>query len=85
MLPSEFWRKWAQTLQRNHLSGITITLLEGAAPIRILLSQTLFSLTPFLDSNQRDSLSAFAATLDDNQECQGLANFLKDGSLDEQR
>jgi hypothetical protein len=85
MLLSEFWQKWAQTLQRNHLSGLTVTLLEGAAPIRMLFSQTLFSLMPFVNSNQRDSLTAFAETLDDNQECQGFATYLRNGSLDEQR
>jgi len=80
MLPSEYWQKWAQSLQRNHLSGLTVTLLEGAAPIRMLISQTLFSLSPFLDSTQQDSLTAFAETLDDSQKCQGLAAFLRNGS-----
>jgi hypothetical protein len=85
MLPSEFWQKWAQTLQRNHLSGLTLTLLEGAAPIRMLLSQTLFSLTPFVNPSQRDAITAFAETLDDNRECQGFATFLRNGDWDEQR
>jgi hypothetical protein len=85
MLPSEFWQKWAQSLQRIHLSGLAVTLLEGAAPIRTLLSQTLFSLTPFFNSTQRDSLSAFAETLDDSQKCLGFATYLRNGSLNEQR
>jgi hypothetical protein len=85
MLPSDFWQKWAQSLQRNHLSGLTVTLLEGAAPIRMLVSQTLFSLSPFFNSTQRESLTAFAETLDNGQDCQGFATFLRNGSLDEQR
>jgi hypothetical protein len=85
MLPSEFWQKWAQSLQRNHLSGLIATLLEGAAPIRMLISQTLFSLSPFFNSTQRDSLTAFAETLDNSQKCQGFAAYLRNGSLNEQR
>lgn len=85
MLPSDTWQKWAQSLQRFHLTGFTVTLLEGAAPLRMLISQTLFSLTPFFGETGQKSITAFAETLDDNQACLGLAAFLRNGGDDEQR
>jgi len=83
MLPSEHWQKWAQTLQRNHLTGFAITLLEGTAPVRMLLSQVLLGIGPLFDLTQRDSFLALVETLDDPEECERLASFLKDGGTDE--
>jgi len=85
MLPSDSWQKWAQSLQRNHLTGFTITLLEGAAPIRMLISQTLFGITPFFGASYKNSITAFAETLDDMRACRHLAAFLRNGGVDEQR
>jgi len=85
MLPSDTWHKWAQSLQRNHLTGFTVILLEGAAPIRMLISQTLFGLTPFFGVSSKNSITAFAETLDDNRACHELAAFLRNGGMDEQR
>lgn len=51
----------------------------------MLISQTLFSLTPFFGETGQKSITAFAETLDDNRACLGLAAFLRNGGKDEQR
>lgn len=81
MILPEYWQNWARTLQRNHLTGFVITLLEGAAPVRMILSQTLFGVMPFFDTDRRDSFRAFAETLDDAQESRNFASFLKNLEL----
>lgn len=85
MFPSEHWQKWAQSLQRNHLTGFAITLLEGTAPVRMLFSQALLGISPLFDLTQRDSFLALANTLDDPGECEKLASFLKNGANNESR
>lgn len=73
----EYWENWARTLQQNHLTGFVITLLEGASPVRMILSQTLFGVSPFFGTDQQASFRAFAETLDDSQQSQNFASFLK--------
>jgi len=73
----EYWENWARTLQQNHLTGFVIILLEGASPVRMILSQTLFGVSPFFGSDLQASFRAFAETLDDSQQTQNFASFLK--------
>lgn len=77
----EYWKKWAYSLQQSRMTGFVLTLLEGAAPIRMILSQTLFGVSPFIASGQQSSFTAFAETLEDPQECQSFAEFLRNGEL----
>ncbi len=81
----ELWQNWARTLQRNHLTGFVITLLEGAAPVRTILSQTLLGISPFFTNSVTLSLTAFAETLDDEKECRDFASFLETEIKNEQR
>jgi hypothetical protein len=73
----EYWENWARTLQQNHLTGFVITLLEGASPVRMILAQTLFGVSPFFGTAQQASFRAFAETLDDSLQSQNFASFLK--------
>jgi hypothetical protein len=73
----EVWQHWARTLQRNHLTGLVITLLEGAAPVRTIISQTLLGISPFFTNSVTQSLTVFAETLDNEKECQNFATFLE--------
>lgn len=73
----EVWQRWARTLQRNHLTGLVITLLEGAAPVRTIISQTLLGISPFFTNSFTQSLAVFAETLDNEKECQDFATFLE--------
>jgi len=75
----EHWQKWARSLQRNHLTGLVLTLLEGAAPVRTILSQTLFGVSPFFDADRKHSLHEFAETLDDSEKCRDFASCLRNG------
>jgi hypothetical protein len=81
----EVWQIWARTLQRNHLTGFVITLLEGAAPVRTIISQTLLGISPFFTNSVTRSLSAFAETLDNEKECRDFASFLETEIQHEQR
>jgi hypothetical protein len=80
----ENWYRWARTLQRNHLTGLVITLFEGAGPIRMVFSQSLSGISVFFDSAQRESFHAFADILENEKESRNFATFLKNGESDEQ-
>ena len=79
----ENWHRWARTLQRNHLTGLVITLFEGAGPIRLIFSQSLSSISIFFDSAQRESFHVFADILENDSESRKFASFLKNGESDE--
>ncbi|MCX6053498.1 MAG: hypothetical protein NTZ74_01010 [Chloroflexi bacterium] len=72
------WSVWARTLQQKQLTGVTLTLLEGAGPVRLILSQVLFSLTPFIGSKQTDSWTRIASLLEDPTECRSFASYLRE-------
>ena len=79
----ENWNRWARTLQRNRLTGLVITLFEGAGPIRMIFSQSLSSISIFFDSAQRESFHVFADILENDSESRKFASFLKNGESDE--
>jgi hypothetical protein len=75
----DYWEKWAQTLQRKHLSGFVLTLLEGVGPLKMILSQSLLGASVLLDEKNRSSLRAFAETLEDPLASRSFATFLRTG------
>lgn len=75
----DYWEKWAQTLQRRHLSGFVLTLLEGVAPLKMILSQTLLGASVLMDEENRSSFRAFAETLEDPLASRSFASFLRTG------
>jgi hypothetical protein len=77
-MSKESWQKWAQSLQRNHLKGIALTLLEGAGPLKMILSQVMYSTTPFLGGNSRTQWQAIAEMLEDEKESRKFAQTLRE-------
>jgi len=77
-MSEESWLKWAQSLQRNHLKGIALTFLEGAGPLKMILSQVMLSTTPFLGGNSRAEWQAFAEMLEDEKESRNFAKTLRE-------
>ncbi|MBA4375152.1 MAG: hypothetical protein C0401_03135 [Anaerolinea sp.] len=72
------WEIWARTLQQKQLTGLALTLLEGAGPIKLIFSQILLSCTPFVGQYQSGSWQSFAQMLEDQAECQSFASFLRE-------
>lgn len=80
----EYWQNWARTLQQSRLTGLVGTLLDGAGPVRFILSQVLFGCSPFIGQHQLGSWQAFARMLENPDECKDFAVFLDKESLVEQ-
>jgi hypothetical protein len=75
-MSEESWQKWAQSLQRNHLKGIALVLLEGTGPFKMILSQLMLSTTPFVGGTRRDDWQALAEMLEDDEESRKFAEIL---------
>lgn len=71
------WLKWKDKINARGLNVIALTVLDGAGPIRFLLSQCILGLTPFLSLNDDSSWKAFADLLEDPQESKSFAEFLR--------
>jgi hypothetical protein len=71
-------QKWAQSLQRNHLRGIALTFLEGAGPLKVILSQVMLSTVPFLGGSSRSTWQAIAEMLEDEKESRDFAQILRE-------
>jgi L-rhamnose mutarotase len=73
------WPSWASVLKKNGVKDLTILLLEGAGPFRILLAQAMYAGLPFFSqSNHLQSWKAFADLLDDPQESKSFVSFLRE-------
>ncbi len=72
----EYWQNWARTLQQSRMTGLVSTLLDGAGPVRFLLSQVLFGCSPFIGPHQQGSWQAFARMLENPATCKEFAIFL---------
>jgi hypothetical protein len=70
------WENWARTLQQKQLTGLALTLLEGAGPLKLFLSQIMLGFSPFLGKAQSGSWQSFARLLEDQSECQSFASYL---------
>ncbi len=75
-MSDESWQKWAQSLQRNHLKGIALVVLEGAGPFRLILSQLMLSTTPFFGGGGRGDWQAVAEMLENDDESLKFAEML---------
>jgi hypothetical protein len=77
-MSSESWQKWAQSLQRSHLKGIALALLEGVGPIKMIASQVMLSTAPFFGENNRNTWQAIAEMLEDEQASRDFAKTLRE-------
>jgi hypothetical protein len=77
-MSEDTWKKWAQSLQRNHLKGFALTLLEGVGPLKMVLSQVMLSTTPFVGGSRREDWQAFAEMLENDQDSKRFAATLRE-------
>ena len=73
------WSKWAESLRRLKLDGLTAWFLEAAGPLTVLGAQALYMSQPFIGGKKLDSL---ANMLEEDEETQAFARYLRgDASL----
>lgn len=77
-MSNETWQKWAQSLQRSHLKGIALTLLEGGGTMKIILSQVMLSTAPFFGGGNREDWQAVAEMLEDDAKSRDFSKFLRE-------
>ena len=74
------WQRWAGFLQRWRMDGIVAFLLDAGGPLVVLAAQALYFGQPFLRQTMPDhSLQALVDLLEDEQEGQSFAAFLREG------
>ncbi|MDP3450917.1 MAG: hypothetical protein Q8R87_10070 [Anaerolineaceae bacterium] len=76
MMEKKYWADWAQTLQQKRLTGLVVTLLEGAGPLKILISQALMGFLPLFGQTRDSSWHSFAQMLEDTAECRLFTTYL---------
>jgi hypothetical protein len=74
----EYWCIWARTLQQKQLTGLAISLLEGFDPARLLISQVMLSVVPFLGQGGLSNFYSFACILEDKEKSRSFASFLRE-------
>jgi len=72
------WSKWVETLRRYKLDGLASWLLEAGAPLKLLGAQALYISQPFVGGKQ---LEAIANMLEDEEEAQAFAHYLRGEKL----
>lgn len=71
------WSHWAESLRRFKLDGLASWLLEAGAPLTLLGAQLLHVSRPFLGGKSWDSWNSFAHMLEEDEEVQGFARYLR--------
>jgi hypothetical protein len=74
-------QKWAQSLQQKHLRGVALTILEGAGPMKLFLSQVMLSTAPFFGGSNRATWQAIAEMLEDEKESREFAQILREETI----
>ena len=71
------WPHWAATLHRLKLDGLASWLLEAGAPLTVLGAQALYVSQPFLGGKREGSWNSFARMLEEDEEAQACARYLR--------
>jgi hypothetical protein len=74
-----FWPAWAQFLHKKGVTDIIASLLEGAAPLRIIASQLIHASTPFIGSSSATGRQwrALAGLLEDPERTALFISYLR--------
>lgn len=73
-----FWTHWAQSLHRWGLKDGMAFLLEAAGPLNVIFAQMVYAGEPFFSTaNPSNSWQALAQLLEDKDERQSFAAFLR--------
>jgi hypothetical protein len=81
MQPPPEWSHWAETLRRFKLDGLASWLFEAGAPLTVLGAQALYIGQPFLDGKRASSWGSFAHMLEEDEEVQAFAHYLRGEEL----
>lgn len=73
----DLWPGWAEFLQKRGMGGLAAWWLEAAGPLHVITAQLLHAGEPFFSENQRYGVQELAATLDDPDQTQALAEILR--------
>ena len=71
------WSHWAESLRRFKLDGLASWLLEAGAPLTVLGAQALYLGQPFLGGKQGTTWTSFAQMLEEDEEVQAFARYLR--------
>jgi hypothetical protein len=66
------WRAWGDDIRRRHLDGVTLALLDSAAPLVLVSSQLLHIGRPLLG----ESATQLAMLLESEQETAAFREYL---------
>ena len=72
------WSHWAESLRRFKLDGIVTWMLEAGAPLTLLGAQALYFSQPFLGGKQAGLWNSFAHMLEEDEEVQAFAHYLRE-------
>ncbi len=72
-LPRDYWPRWADTLRRHQLGGLTAWFLDGGRPLALIFAQVLYMGRPFFG----EGLDALARTLESDDDAHAFASFLE--------
>jgi hypothetical protein len=74
------WTRWAGLLQRWRVDGIVAYLLDAGGPLIVIAAQALYIGQPFIRQSMPDSsFQALVGLLEDQEEGQTFAAFLREG------
>lgn len=76
-----YWSDWSKKINDSNLIGPVIALLEGAGPVKYVLSQGLFAVLPFIHSSASPSLKAFAEMLENPTDARSFTDYLREETL----
>jgi hypothetical protein len=75
-----YWSEWAQKLRHGNMTSVALALLEGAGPVKYIVSQGVLAFLPFLDNPSGGSWKAFASMMENPDESRCFAEFLRGGN-----
>lgn len=73
--PRAFWPEWAGFLRQRGLHGLAAWLLDASGPLAVIGAQVLYLGQPFVQNRHVDAL---ARLLEDDNEAQAFAAFLRE-------
>jgi len=76
-----YWSAWSKKINESKWTGPVLTLLEGAGPVKYILSQGLFAVLPFIHSPASSSWKAFAEMLENPADTRSFAAYLREEKL----
>jgi len=75
-MSGQFWPEWAQKLQHSPLKGLTLTVLQGTGPLKLVVGQLMLAGMVFIPPSATDRWLAVAEMLEDDKESRAFAALL---------